>query len=182
MNSIVQCTFFVLVGLLICFQSCNASDDGLGSTTSTSPRPPPYPSAGIRQSRLVTSSINSNDKSPMSQQALNLASTLLEKTDWNGLYVKMFKMFLNFFMDTVMDRMFGGSLSDRKDVVGLQVPQKGGFLPFPLLRRRMEGRKAGILADVSRQLSPSLVKPTFNYNHPLFADHINRQLNTLRYH
>ena len=58
------------------------------------------------------------DKSPTSQ-VMDLAQGLLGSTDWNNIYVKLFKMFLNFFMDAMMERMLGGSssfLSDRASI------------------------------------------------------------------
>lgn len=86
-----------------------------------------------------------------SGQVMALAQNLLEKADWNSIYVKMFKMFLNFFMDMVMDRMFGSTLSDRQD------PPMKGFLPFPMLRNRLAAGQLFKRREESAEPSPIFI-------------------------
>ncbi|KAI1307224.1 hypothetical protein HDE_00824 [Halotydeus destructor] len=99
---------------------------------------------------------SSTSESSSTQQLMNIAQRLLEKTDWNNLYSKMFKMFLNFFMDNMMDRMFGMSLSDRADV---RSTLAGGplrsFVPIPIRRQQKAAFQANPL-PVAAQLSQSL--------------------------
>lgn len=62
---------------------------------------------------------------------IDMAQTFLQKGDMNNLYIKLFKIFLNLFMDVMMDRMIG---SKRREDVFPALLEHTSFQPYVVQR------------------------------------------------
>ncbi|KAG9509173.1 Calcium-activated chloride channel regulator 3A-1, partial [Fragariocoptes setiger] len=85
----------------------------------------------------------------LTRQSRAAVSRLLRKADWNTLFVKLAKVFLQYFLDLILNDMFGTTGSASRSFVSTDVDLKGSFREFLPIQRiwSVQASQATIVRD-----------------------------------